>query len=222
MPTAGMRALLERALERSRENIQAREESFQRSDTDGFLTQWALGLNSVLERLRAEILGHGGFAVFPALYNRHTGERVDAVLREGQHGFYWMLLDDDGRPTGEFFGDTRTKRAKLWKSGYAVLGEWAPAKAYMAGKGYGLSGSAWPAVKRIDFDEREGADLAATDTEIAVGRYLAGEEVAVVLVDALRTEGEVTSEGWPSTWTDSERQALVEALAIADAFGLAA
>lgn len=41
-------------------------------------------------------------------------------------------------------------------------------------------------------------------------------------VITLREAGRIASEGWPSTWTDSERLALTEAIAIADAFGVAA
>jgi hypothetical protein len=36
------------------------EESFQRSDTDGFLSQWALGLSASRDRRQMEILRNGG------------------------------------------------------------------------------------------------------------------------------------------------------------------
>lgn len=151
-PTPGMVAAVERAKAASRKHAQDREDSFQRCDTDGFLSQWASGLGSSLERLRAEVLCNGGFAVFPVLYNRQTGERVGGELVETQYGARWKVR-------GTWYPTTKTKRGKLWQSGFVVLGEWQPCKVFMAGEGYGLSGRAWPAVKPCKMHEREGADL---------------------------------------------------------------
>ena len=43
-------------------------ESIARSDTDGFLSQWAGGLTAQLERRRAEIAEAGDVATFTGLY----------------------------------------------------------------------------------------------------------------------------------------------------------
>jgi hypothetical protein len=48
---------------------QRAEESFQRSDTDGFLSQWASNITADLHRHEADILRNGGHAQFPVLCN---------------------------------------------------------------------------------------------------------------------------------------------------------
>jgi hypothetical protein len=164
-PTPGMLAAIERAQRAAREAMQARLDSQESCDTDGFLSQWSHGITSSQEKLRAQVLSHGGFAVFPTLFNRETGEQVRAKLVEGQFGFSWAFLDAKGRRTHRYLPDTRTgKRAKLWKEGFVVLGAWHPAKASIVGTGHGLSGNAWAATVQCDFDEREGAQL---DSEAA-------------------------------------------------------
>lgn len=149
-PTAAELAEVERHKAEARSHFAKREESFQRCDTDGFLTQWADGLHAQLEREKATIASNGGHALFPGLYEQATGLRVPAKLIEGEWGLCWALCDEAGQFTGVFINDARTKRAKLYKSGYVVLGEWAPAVAKFRGEGTGLSGSCWVATVRTD------------------------------------------------------------------------
>ena len=127
-----------------------REESFERCDTDGFLSQWANGVQAGVHSLRKEIAENGGLGLFPGLYRRDTGERVRAKLIEGRYGFCWAFCDENGKFTGKFLNDARTKRAALYKRGYVVLGEWVPAGATTRGEGTGLSGRAWAAMVRLD------------------------------------------------------------------------
>lgn len=159
-PTPGMLAATARAEQRSREAMQARLDSQDRCDTDGFLSQWSHGITSSQECLRAKLLAQGGFDTFPALFVRATGERVNAKLVSGDFGSQWAFLDDRGRRTGRYLKDARqSTRTKLWKEGFVVLGVWEPAKAVIAGTGFGLSGQAWATTKAVPFDEREGAQL---------------------------------------------------------------
>lgn len=139
--------------------LQRREDSWQRSDTDGFLSQWASGVTANEASLQAEIDRDGGYSLFPGLYDRKTGERVAARIIDGQWGPCWALCDAAGELTGKFVGDARTKRGKLYKQGFVVLGEWAPAKATVRGEGKGLSGTAWATVVRTDGGYPEGAKV---------------------------------------------------------------
>jgi hypothetical protein len=137
-----------------------KEESFQRCDTDGFLTQWADGITASLYGMKATLAESNGMSEFPGLFVRATGERVRAKLINGSYGWCWALVDDRDEFTGTFYGDSRTKRAKLYKAGYEVRMEMAPAKAKVVGTGHGLSGNAWAAIVRADRGYPENAIVA--------------------------------------------------------------
>lgn len=49
------------------------EESFERCDTDGFLSQWANSMTASLNRRKIEILKNGGYARFDVLVHAETG-----------------------------------------------------------------------------------------------------------------------------------------------------
>ena len=49
------------------DNLRREEESFQRCDTDGFLSQWALNIGADKLRRQASLLDNGGCATFPVL-----------------------------------------------------------------------------------------------------------------------------------------------------------
>jgi len=69
------------------------EESFQRCDTDGFLTQWALQQNAELERLRAGLAKDGYQGSFIGLYE--GDRRVKAKEISTQYGTCWLLHEDE-------------------------------------------------------------------------------------------------------------------------------
>jgi len=126
--------------------------SQQESDTDGFLSQWASGLNSSLASRRAEIKENGGNWEFWGLYRRADGKRIRAKMIDGKYGLCWAICDEHSTFTGQFFSvdGTGSKRTKLWKAGLEERREMAPAWAKMDGKGTGLSGQAWVSTYRID------------------------------------------------------------------------
>jgi len=132
-------------------------ESFDRCDTDGFLSQWADNLTAQEYLANAEILEHGGQARFVGLYKDSV--RVRARLIAGDYGSSWMLLDEGGLRIGVYFPQGRlgedmepvnSPRTKLVKAGYLEKLEWAPAVAKCVGTGTGLSGRCWIAVVRTD------------------------------------------------------------------------
>lgn len=133
-----------------------RAESWERSDTDGFLSQWASGLSAQLYHRQAEIVEQGGQAEFPGLFRQDTGERVPARVITVYNKFKhcqetrWAVFDPStGRFTGEFY-PTGANSRKQRAAGLVELQEWAPARAVITGTGRGLSGSAWVSVERKD------------------------------------------------------------------------
>jgi len=124
-------------------------DSFDRCDTDGFISQWASGICTREAELQAEIVRNGGKAEFWGLYTA-DGKRVAAKMIEGQYGLVWLLRDDAADTFGRRFvpvnieGKSRVQK----KLGLTEVKEIAPAEAFITGRGHGLSGSAWAATKR--------------------------------------------------------------------------
>lgn len=127
----------------------AAAESFERSDTDGFLTQWSNSVHAAKARLQAEIDDQGGYATFPALA-RLDGTLVPAKLTDTRYGTAWGLLSDPDNPHSRFSGwvnesksrDPERSRAALAKKGYKVVTVKAKARAALSdGGGRGLSGA---------------------------------------------------------------------------------
>lgn len=140
------------------EHYAARQESIDRCDTDGFVSQWAHGILGKRDRAQARIVEAGGTATFPGLYRRSDGARLRAKLISYHCSFShrtkwaWSFRDQDGGVdrSQPLVNDTRSKRGKLWKLGFEVRDETAPAKAIITGTGTGLSGHAWVEVIRTD------------------------------------------------------------------------
>ena len=120
-------------------------DSFERSDTDGFLSQWASGINAQVERAKAAIVEAGGIATFYTYELRDLdGELVPAKLIDGQFGPCWALLDEAGDFTGTFIGAHPKRVSTLERKGYREerVAFVAPATADTHGSGRGLAGAA--------------------------------------------------------------------------------
>ncbi len=131
------------------------QESFDRCDTDGFLSQWATGLEADLLRRQAEIVENGGKASFPALFDL-SGRRVRAKLIKTHPPFApwttqetWALCDSSGKFI-KFIAAFPVKASTMERKGYREGTELAKAAAKIVGSGYGLSGNAWVATVRLD------------------------------------------------------------------------
>lgn len=105
---------------------ESRIESFERCDTDGFLSQWAdQQLEHAMHRL-AELAANGWQWATPALFDLQ-GNLVPAVYRQGDYGWYWGILDP-ANPRGKFLGfftessatNPATARRNNAKKGYYV------------------------------------------------------------------------------------------------------
>ena len=136
----------------------AKEESFDRCDTDGFLSQWAHGLHSQLYSRLAELAENNWESDFPALFYAGTNDRVPAKIIYVRDKFsynggmkaLWAIVDPStGKFTGQFLptgkNSRKQKSAGVWEGT-----EIAPAYAKIDGRGTGLSGSAWVSVYRTD------------------------------------------------------------------------
>jgi hypothetical protein len=124
---------------------QAAYDSFERCDTDGFLTQWASGLTAQEKRAQARIAEAGGVAEFPALFTL-AGEPVPARLVSTRYGTKFAVFAsaadaaEYGAPVVAWVNPF-VKPAFLAKKGYKVQQVLAPAKATLRGSGTGLAGA---------------------------------------------------------------------------------
>lgn len=123
-------------------------ESWERSDTDGCVTQWCSDLSARLYERQAEILEAGGLAEFPALFDVVTGARVKAKLVHVPNRFRgygtvskWLVLDAAGNAI-EWVTAFPAREATMARKGYREGREMAPAAAKIGGSGKGLSGLA--------------------------------------------------------------------------------
>lgn len=107
--------------------------SFERCDTDGFLSQWASGLSASKARLQATIVENGGVADFLALFTV-DGTWVPAKVIDGNYGPRWMVLDGEGRRTGTYLPYLPARRNTLASKGYLEGYVTRPAKADFVGR----------------------------------------------------------------------------------------
>lgn len=131
-------------------HIQAAQDSFDRCDTDGFLSQWANGITGNLHQAKARLAANGGKSVFKGLY---AGDRrLEARITETKFGMVWIVSQEEVARVGRKFiplcGGGKSRIQK--QLGLSECLEWDFATAQILGKGRGLSGSAWVAVLRKD------------------------------------------------------------------------
>jgi hypothetical protein len=125
----------------AREARQRSTESWERSDTDGFLSQWASDVAARKYDLQAEIAENGGRTEFLALFDL-DGNLVPAKYIETKFGWAWALLNPEdltGRFVG-FFNESNarkesTRLANNRKKGFTVGRVLAPAKADIGERG---------------------------------------------------------------------------------------
>lgn len=145
---------------------QRSRESFERCDTDGFLSQWANDIGAQMLRAQAAIARNGGLAAFVGLYD--GDRRVAAKLvsmpcynAPWASELKWKLRDDEADRYGRRFiplapsgsmkdGKFVRKVSRVQKSiGLVERMEYAPAVARICGSGKGLSGAASAYVSNV-------------------------------------------------------------------------
>lgn len=134
--------------EKAAEADRAAAESFDRCDTDGFLSQWANTITAQQHRLNADIVEQGGRSAFPALFDL-DGNLVAAKFIPTRYGTAWGLLasdDPDAAITGwvnrSKAQDPARRAATLAQKGYTEGTVLAFARAKVCGSGTGLAGAA--------------------------------------------------------------------------------
>ena len=123
-----------------------REESYDRCDTDGFLSQWALGSLSQDYSLRAQLAEAGGLTEVCALFDL-DGELIPSVHGWGEYGEYFAVLDNEERGCRRFFNPSKAKNEETARRNNAAKGFYigtvkTQGKVKMMGSGKGLSGCA--------------------------------------------------------------------------------
>jgi hypothetical protein len=129
-------------LDKARQHEQDARDSFDRCDTDGFVSQWASGVCAAEARLNAWLAENGGKDDFAALFDL-DGNLVAAKLLNTRYGLSWGILEDDDpssrvvRWIGAFPKRASTMRNKGFYEGTVRC----PAHVTLAGSGTGLSGA---------------------------------------------------------------------------------
>lgn len=75
-----------------------RDESWDRCDTDGYLSQWANGVMASRYRHLAEIAARGGYLDLPALFTL-DGDLIIAREVNTRYGWRWVWTNDYGTTT---------------------------------------------------------------------------------------------------------------------------
>lgn len=115
------------------------QESRERSDTDGFLSQWGSDRMAMAYDLAAKTAEDGWTAEFTGLYHRETDKRVKAkiVRVENTYSYQveskWVVLDDCNNAIHWLPAYKKTKSAKLWKLGFEERPETAKCTVEMIG-----------------------------------------------------------------------------------------
>lgn len=122
-------------------------ESFERSDTDGFVTQWCNDLSARKYSEQARIKRNGGKAFFYGLYQGDRRVKARMVSRPAFNApwktvLVWELHSDEQGSFGRRYIPAG-QRSRVQKTlGLSERGENAPAEAYIGGSGRGMSGLA--------------------------------------------------------------------------------
>ena len=138
-------------------------ESFDRCDTDGFLSQWANGITGQQLRAQARIEENGGTMTFArTIVVDADGNDVGARQVHTRYGYKWRI---DSRDLWVAYNPTGSRGlAKYGLSEVDVI-EVGPAKAIIEGTGKGLAGAASCYVRIVRTDRRpsEGWHLHSND-----------------------------------------------------------
>jgi hypothetical protein len=138
-------------------------ESWERSDTDGFLTQWAADISARLLRAQARLEEEGGLSSFVELFDLN-GEWVRSKVIRTRFGIRRMIVDPKGRSMGIFLPHLPARRATLAAKGYLEGVVLRRAKAEIAANGSGLSGAATARVVIVPEDPMSPPDeILSTD-----------------------------------------------------------
>ena len=106
----------------ARESQVANAESFDRCDSDGFLSQWAHQQMQLRYLDMARVADDGLTTTIPAVFDLE-GNLVTTDYREGNYGPYWFIPQNEGK--ARFFNESEankltTRRNNNAKKGYRI------------------------------------------------------------------------------------------------------
>lgn len=132
----------ERSHAEAKRHEQAAIESFDRCDTDGFVSQWASGVMADEARLNAYLASKDGKDDFAALFDL-DGNLVAAKLITIRYGLAWGLLatDDPSSNIIQFITAFPKRESTMTRKGFYEGTVRCPAHVAMSGSGTGLSGA---------------------------------------------------------------------------------
>ena len=151
-PTAANLEAAKVLRQKANDERRAKEDSFDRCDTDGFLSQWAHGICAQRDDLQAIVTENGGCSTFPALFDLQ-GNLVAAKLvtctNRWSHGTeqVWAVLAND-KPDSQVTAWIKAFPARIStmeRKGYREGTVWTKAKADIIGQK-----TAYAAIVRID------------------------------------------------------------------------
>ena len=137
-------------------------ESFERCDTDGFLSQWGNDITARLNRVKADITDEGKTAIFTGLFE--GDRRVKAKMITTKFGTAWLLDDEETaliEQRGKKFLPCNKNSRILKGLGLRMADERAPAWACLGGEGTGLAGCASVRVVVFRTGDKWGGDAVA-------------------------------------------------------------
>lgn len=126
------------------EHLQKAQDSFDRSDTDGCLSQWAHGISAQQKQAKAKLIEAGGLSDFTGLYegDRRVAAKTISKSFSGHTSYSWLLNDAEAARFGRRFIPCG-KNSKIQRDlGLAERKEMAPAYVTTGGGGKGLAGAA--------------------------------------------------------------------------------
>lgn len=150
-------------------------DSFERCDTDGFMSQWASGVMAAEYELCAQLAEDGGLTTTRALFFRETGEVASTHFRWGQYGPYWVLNDKAAEAFGKrFLNESQAstgekQRAAMVKKGFTV--GTVRVKGYVARTGKNVTSVRAGVFPDLDALKAGDYEVVRTDNEPAEGWY---------------------------------------------------
>jgi hypothetical protein len=143
-PTAEQIARAQAIRANAQRQREAERESFERCDTDGFLSQWAHSIGAQKDDLAAKILEQGGYARFPVLVDQDGEVVADREYRFANRAAPWKT-DIVWRVDEVRFGRRWVPagdRSRVQKAlGLREESRWFPAAAAILGGGKGIAGA---------------------------------------------------------------------------------
>lgn len=117
-------------------NIEQGEASFERCDTDGFLSQWASGQMARLYDALADLADNGGNWELPVLEDL-DGKEVNAKIIHTRYGTKWGVIGEDGKIV-KWLTYRPARKSTLEKHGYRESTRIKPAIVHTYDAGYNV------------------------------------------------------------------------------------